>query len=368
MAELRFNLPAFAADFSGAASLLSSMKALVAMYGPTQCLKSYTSFDAPNWFSSPGMVFSTYMDEDDAIMGNYREITERIANSASKHKPDFLAVIGSPVSAITGADHRGIAMEAENISGIPAIGVETSGSHDYSYGIEKTYAALADRFLLNERNVESGTINILGYNYLDYCDDKDIEALCSYYVSQGKKLKFVSGKSGIKEFENLQNAELNVVVSASGIKFAKYLKEVYGMDFTCDLPINGSMPAEPGELNEKKCLFIGDQVMNNNIRRLFESRYGLSGDVATFFTFDKRSAKPGDMKIETEPQFNEVLSSGKYIAVVCDPSFMFSVRCPMIPLPLPAISSKLFWREHISLFTDRFATNSDRFLGKYLKK
>jgi nitrogenase molybdenum-cofactor synthesis protein NifE len=366
MAELMFRLPGFAADFSGAASVLSSMQAMVAMYGPTQCLKNYESFDAPNWFSSPGLVFSTYMDENDAIMGNYREITERIANSARKHSPDFIAVIGSPVSSMTGADHRGIAMEAERISGIPAIGVDTSGSHDYTYGIEKTYAALADRFLLNGRVPEADRVNILGYTYLDYCNGTDLDALCSYYTAKGMALGFVSGRSGLNKFERLQNASLNVVVSASALKFARYLKEVYGMDYTCELPVGGSIPKKTATLRQERCLFIGDQVMASNIRTLFESRYGVSGDVCTFFAFDRDLSREGDAKLDGEADLRERIDKGNYSIIVGDPLFMSFARCQFVPLPQPAVSSKLFWREHTRLYADDIVQHADRFLSGFL--
>lgn len=368
MAELVFSMPGFAGDFSGAASVLSSMGGMVAMYGPTQCMKNYSSFDAPNWFSDPGMVFSTYMDEDDAIMGNYREITERISNTALKHRPDFVAVIGSPVSSMTGADYRGIAMDVEAATGIPSIGVETTGSHDYSFGIERTYAALADRFLTGGREPVPDSVNILGYSYLDYCDGSDLEALLSFYRRQGKKTIFVSGRDGVAEFGKLQNAELNVVASASGIRFAQYLEEVYGMEYTCDLPFGGEMPGPAREPAAGRCLFVGDQVVCAGLRSLFESRYGLTGDVRTFSAFDRRLARPGDRMLDGEADLRRAAEVGGYDAFVSDPLFMPFARCAFVPMPSPAVSSKLFWREHTRLFAEDVVAHADRFLGRYLPR
>jgi len=302
MSNLLKDLPGFATDFSGAASVLSSMGGLVAIHGPSGCMGNYTGFDEPDWFSSPGPVFSSLMREDEAVLGIEDIIVNRITETCRKCRPSFIAIVGSPVPALIGVDYEGMSMEIESSTGIPTFGINTTGFDNYCDGMIQTLSVLGKRFLPAHHKVVSNTVNLLGYNNLDYCNDDDLFDLKALLLSEGRGINCVTGRSSIDEIANIPNAECNLVLSSSALKFALSLKEMYGTPFSCQLPIGGigivrSTPANdtvPEKFSSnRKFLIIGDQVISNSLRSFIEGRYGCMGDVSTFFEFNDIIARQG---------------------------------------------------------------------------
>jgi Nitrogenase molybdenum-iron protein, alpha and beta chains len=360
MSNLLKDLPGFATDFSGAASVLSSMGGLVAIHGPSGCMGNYTGFDEPDWFSSPGPVFSSLMREDEAILGLEDVIVDRITETCRKCKPSFIAIVGSPVPALIGVDYDGISREIEENTGIPTFGINTTGFDNYCDGMIQTLSVLGNRFLSAFPKVVSNTVNLLGYNNLDYCSDNDLFDLKALLLSEGWTINCITGRSNIEEIANIPNAECNLVLSSSALKFATSLRERYGTPFSCQLPIGGIGKVCSTSVNDtvpeefssnKRFLIIGDQVISNSLRSFVEGRYGCTGDISTFFEFSDTLARKGDVCLRGENDLYDTLNRG-YDIIIADPLFrsFLSTQESFVSLPHPAVSSRLYWGSHIRMF------------------
>ncbi|TQS84298.1 nitrogenase component 1 [Candidatus Methanomassiliicoccus intestinalis] len=365
MSDLLIDLPGFAADFSGAASLLSPMGGLVVIHGPSGCMGNYTGFDEPGWFRHPGMVFSSLMRENEAILGLDDYIISKTIRACEKHNPPFVALIGSPVPALIGTDYEGIAAEIEDRTGIPTVGINTTGFDSYSKGMEKTLAVLGNRFLSDAIEKIPNLVNILGYNNLDYCGDDDLFCLRKILESNGFKINCITGRSGIEVFAQIPRAEFNIVTSASALGFAKKLKKLYDTPFTTQLPIGTTeiketfsssekqSDSEQCVKNGKKFLIIGDQIIAGSLRSYLEEEYCCRGYVFTFFEFDRTLGRPEDRRLLDEAEMYSLFEKESYDVIIADPLFKRFVNGSesYIELPHPAVSSRLYWNSYVGIFS-----------------
>lgn len=336
------------------------------IHGPSGCMGNYTGFDEPSWFNSPGMVFSSLMREEETILGNDEIVMNKITETCKKHNPPFVAVIGTPAPALIGVDYSGISAELEKRTGVPTFGIDTTGFDSYCDGMAATLSTMGNRFLPSYSEKVQNTVNILGYNNLDYCNDDDLHILKSLLLSRGFEVNHIAGRSDIGSFIKIPEAEYNIVVSASAMAFAAYLEERYGTPFCYRLPIGGGVEDwEPvPDLEEEaakrtissdrgRFLIIGDQIMSDSLRSFIERRYGCTGDISTFFGFSKAIARPGDRCLQNENDLHDMLGEGRYDVVIADPLFEKFQDGPgtFIPLPHPAVSSRLYWHAHAGLFS-----------------
>ena len=358
MAVLLRELPGFACDFSGTASFVSRMRGMGVIHAPVGCIGNYTGFDEPDWFVNPGMIFSSSMREDETIFGLDEIVIEKSVQSVNDLNPDFYVMIGCPPPALIGTDYQAIAEEVERRTGVPSISVDTNGFDTYRRGADKFFKAMAERFL-EPMEKKDGLVNVIGYNHLDYCGEEDLKDLCS--ILSGK-WKDINTCGSLEDFRRLPQAELNVVVSASALGLARYMEREFGMPYTCDLPVGGTdVPASAGK-GGKKVLIIGDQVMSNATRTMVEKRYGCTCDVATFFDLDEGISRPGDAGLVSEEDLKNMLSRG-YDFVIGDPLFRKFVNCEYVQIPQVAVSSRLFWNNHIPTFRDDLLKVVDGVLG-----
>lgn len=348
MSRLLVTLPAFAADYTVAMSVMRHSGALVAMHGPAGCLGNYTGFVEPDYFADPGMILCSMVGENEAIMGLDRIFIDKIAKSVEDLHPPFVAVIGTPVPAIIGTDYSSICVEVEERTGTPAVYVNSSGFNDYAWGVEKSYNALL-RFVEPHGEPDPDAVNIIGYNVVDFLDTKDLEALEERLRAQGKRINCVVGDCGVDDLRHLADAGENIVVSSSGLRFANTLRKRFGTPWSLGLELgDGRGPAE--QRRGLKVMIIGDQVMSNAMRDYIEARFGCECDVVTFFTFSKAIAREGDAKVSDEFDFAPLTERG-YDMYIGDPIFRRVVPhdARYVDVPHPAVSSRLHWEDHIPL-------------------
>lgn len=343
MARFAYYLPAFATDFSAAMSLVSSMGGMSALHAPSGCMGNYCAFDEPDWIRSPGMTYCSMLKEDETIFGNDSLLMERIRTACATMKPPFAAVIGSPITALIGTDLQGIATLSEEETGVPTVAVDTTGFGTYQDGLLKAFEACVDRFATEGG---AGRINILGMDKYDYHTGADREFLEGMVSGKGTSVASLPG-GDLGFFGGLRDSQASFAVSYAGLRMAELLRKRYGILY--DVLSYGSS-GEPGRASAR-CLVIGDQVISNYIRDYIESEFGFETDVGTMFGMDRGLAHPNDFANDSESGMAERIRSGRYDAVVCDP--MMSCMVPdgtaVIPVPHPAVSSKIHWNSFIPL-------------------
>ncbi|MBO6100314.1 MAG: oxidoreductase, partial [Spirochaetaceae bacterium] len=111
MSKLCVNLPPFAPDYSGVASVLFELGGMVVIHDASGCTGNYLGYDEPRWLGSKALVFCSGLRHMDAILGNDNLLIDRIIAAVNDTHPKFVALLGSPVPMVIGTDYEGIATE-----------------------------------------------------------------------------------------------------------------------------------------------------------------------------------------------------------------------------------------------------------------
>ena len=155
MAKLSVFLPPFASDYTGVCSSLYDLGFLSVIADASCCTGHYAYYDEPRWEKSPRPIFSAQLHALDAVMGNDERLVRCVLDAARDVESDAVAVVGTPVPAITGMDLSGIACEIEARAKKPCLGFDTSGFETYDRGIIAAGRALIERFFKAEKTPPS---------------------------------------------------------------------------------------------------------------------------------------------------------------------------------------------------------------------
>ncbi|ETP73654.1 nitrogenase molybdenum-iron protein, alpha and beta chain [Lachnospiraceae bacterium JC7] len=252
MAQLCLYLPPFSPDYSGAGAMLFDLNALTVMHDAGGCTGNYTGHDEPRWYDSKATVFCSGLRMIDAIMGNDQKLKDNVCAAIKTLNPEFVALVGSPVPMVIGMDLKGLAHEIESETGIPAIGIETTGTDYYDAGAFKAAKALLDKFCPPETTITppsatdadtyelSGTLhyNILGATPLDYERTEDLDHLQDVLNRSGFSLIARPGYGyDLRQLRNMGQANVNIAVSHAGFLTAKYMEKKYGIPYLCGVPL-----------------------------------------------------------------------------------------------------------------------------------
>lgn len=238
------SMSTYTADCSGVASALYELGGMTVIHDASGCNSTYSTHDEPRWTTMPSAVFISALTEMDAVLGNDQRVIDDMVDAATSLTPAFIAIAGTPIPMMTGADLKGIARLVEQRTRIPSFAVETNSMRAYSVGAAKACIELARRFVLPaEPRAGSFGINLLGVTPLDFSIGPMLESLrqaakrAGYTVNacwaMGDKLENLAGTA---------SARVNVVVSASGLPLAQSLERAFGMPYVCGLPVGDLAP------------------------------------------------------------------------------------------------------------------------------
>ena len=102
-------LPALAADYSGAFSVLFEMDCLKVLHGQGGCTGNYCYADEFRWMDKKKNVFHTNMSEIEAVTGNDSIVINKTVQAWKDLGCSFIAVCGSPIPTVLGTDIQAIA-------------------------------------------------------------------------------------------------------------------------------------------------------------------------------------------------------------------------------------------------------------------
>ncbi len=372
LSQLSFYLAPFSSDYAGACSALFDFNAVVVIHDGHCCTSNYTSFDEPRWFGSRSSIYCSGLREIDAIMGNDGELIRKISQLLDELevKPDFIALLGSPVPSIIGTDFQGLARELECELKIQAIGLPTAGISYYDRGIDLAMQALIQRFCDGSRPKQNGRINVLGLTPLDFSDNENAGDLLAFLREEGWDAHSLTMGASIEDIRDAARAEVNLAVSRAGLALADRMEKQFDIPYVA-ATIFGTenqrlsdrlcrtagkvlddnvicLNTESANCTDKAgCLLIGDQVIANSIREHLEGTYGLRNiTVGSFFGIDPRISRPQDLHIRSEAHLMQIFQSGCYRTVAADP-LLWEIpgtdRLYRIDLPHVAVSSRLYW-------------------------
>ena len=272
----------------GVCSALFELGGMTIMHDASGCNSTYTTHDEPRWYDMDSMVYISALTEMEAIMGDDEKLLGDIEDAVRELHPKFVAIAGTPIPTMTGFDFEAVAAVAEQRTGVPCFGFATTGMNTYIHGVSMAFETLAKRIVKDvekEKKTESLTdnegqnvqvencseytdsnqngrdsttakklkVNILGLTPLDFSVNGQDSSIASWLESEGFEVvsRWAMG-STLEEIAMAGEADVNLVVSASGLAAAKVLFERFGMPYAVGLPIGSELPGTFADLIKTK--------------------------------------------------------------------------------------------------------------------
>lgn len=382
MEQLWITLPPLAPDYSGVCSAMFDLGGITVIHDAGGCTGTYAGYDEPRWYGSTSKVFCSGLRDIDAVLGRDDKLIENIVKAGELLNPTMYTVTGSPVPMVVGADMTGIACEIEAQTGLPAFGFDTNGLGLYNKGVAQAMCSLVRRFAKEKEETISRGINILGTTPIDFSSNSNADDLAKMLESWGFHVlgRMMMG-ADIGQIEDLGKAEINIVVTESGLAAAELLYNKFKTPYVVGMPIGNDEAVREAleatlkdktirvlndDVTAKDILIVGEQVISNGIRRaILKKSPDRSVTVGTLFGLNKKIAAKGDLNISCEEALVDLIYSGDYKVLIGDPLMedMLSNDCgvSLVKLPHIAISSKLHWNNAPEFFSAEFEKMMEQF-------
>lgn len=245
-----WSLPVYTGDVSGVCSALYELGGMVVMHDPSGCNSTYNTHDEVRWMDMESLIFLSGLKDIDAITGNDQKLIDDITDAAEKLHPKFIAIANSPIPWLIGTDFRALCSKVFNKTGIPCFHIETNAMHDYTIGAGDAFLELAKMLFPDmaagiykdtERQKDSRRgrlkVNILGMTPLDFTVRSQIGSLRS--LLEKAEFDVVSVWAIGDDLDTLSNAfdaDVNLVVSSTGLKTAQFFEERFGIPYAAGIP------------------------------------------------------------------------------------------------------------------------------------
>jgi nitrogenase molybdenum-iron protein alpha/beta subunit len=322
-------LSPFAPDQSGAQAVFYDLGGIIVISDAGGCTGNICGFDEPRWFGQKSRIFSAGLRDMDAILGRDDRLVEKLKLALSQVGGEFAAIIGTPVPAVTATDYRALKSLARKKTGMTILAVECKGTALYDEGAESAWEELFTTFTKDESVEKENTLGIIGMTPLDLSITHP-EAFVKEIGREGGFDKvFPSGMgAGLEEIEKAGRVRCNLVVSPAGLKAARMVKERFKTPYSMGFPFFKSEEKEAFlKAAGKKTLVIHQQAAANEIRKMLLEADGTSKvTVATWFRLDKEFACEGDLRLETEDRFRDLVLNGDFDTVIGDPLFKRAIK------------------------------------------
>ncbi|MDO5406777.1 MAG: nitrogenase component 1 [Eubacteriales bacterium] len=388
MGKIFSKLPAFSADYSGAASVFYDMNGILVTYDAGSCAGSYWMTDEPRMTHDVKNIFSAGLREKKIILGADREIKEQIERTCEELGAECVSIFGTPVPTAIGIDFQGLSREVQKVTGLPVFGINTSGLDFYDVGQRKSYESLLEYCV--QTNAENlADVNVIGATPLDMWDLNQIKDMIQFLKNAGAKNPAVWGANGkLREIGGADGAKLNIAVSVSAIPIVKEMNRKFGTPYLVGYPVGKVQTAwwsaevhailqKTGEYTgrkmkescgdktrlkedkkvDKSILIIGEQVASNSLRQMLKAEFGFERvDVVSYFQMFEEYMAKNDAKLEWETDLTELLSERMPYDIIIGDPFYDSL--------LPYTPDKKIQLPHIAVSYNMFLDNSPNFFGE----
>ena len=395
-------IPIYTADVSGVCSALYELGGMTVMHDPSGCNSTYNTHDEIRWYDQDSLIFISGLTEIDAIMGNDRKFIDDIEHAARELRPKFIALAGSPIPFMNGTDFPAIARVIEAETGIPTFSVPTNGMHDYVYGAGIALEEIAKRFT-EKTEIENDTqkrtsadkiaeteraddsrfpdlvvnvnpkkkekrsgrsVNLLGVTPLDFGPQKNVEIMKENLHNYGwNVLSAWAMGDTLETLQQAETADVNLVVSAVGLRAAKVLQEKFGTPYVIGTPnewlaetISEALEEAAEQQTDRKIVYlqnrmqkeaeitlIGEPVTMGSLAAGIEKKYGHSVRVFCPLKECENLVGEKDAIVLGEEAMEETLRDAKII--VADPLYkpICPAKCTFYELPHVAFSGRLWF-------------------------
>lgn len=354
-------IPVYTGDVSGAASALYELGGLTVIHDPSGCNSTYNTHDETRWYDEDSLIYISGLSELDAILGNDEKLIRDIVYAAEAMHPSFIALASSPIPFLNGTDFQGIAKVVEHRTGLPTFFVPTNGTHDYTIGAGEAFLALA-KHLFSGKTKKAPTsvedrkkINILGLTPLDF-DAPGILGSLGAKLSDYEIVSQWACGSSLEELKKADEADLNLVVSVTGLKTAQWMQEHLGVPYVLGCPVGAyadvlmqsDRPAP--ETGEGDIVIVGEPVMAVSLKEHLKMHYGLKACVID----PLETTCPGVFaQTKGEEDLEALLQNAAW--VIADPLYQPLVPqgAGFIPFSHEAFSGRCFRGQRVNVLDDQ---------------
>ena len=321
-------LSPFAPDQSGATAVLCEMGGLIVIIDAGGCAGNICGFDEPRWFASRSAIFSAGLRDMDAILGRDDRLVEKIGKACDQIEGNFVALVGTPVPAVIGTDYKALKRMVEFKTGVAALNLDTDGVHYYDEGCEKAWLALFENFTepsfgmdLDRRTACYGIIGATPF-------DVPLKGLSFGTDEKAADISCYGMGAGIEEIKKAGSVRKNYVLAPSGLKAARYLARRFGTPYEVNYPLE-QIPGHDTFLEKMKAVFSGEgapgrilivhqQVLAHVLRAELSQYSQAEIRIASWFQMDKELMRPGDIPLESEEQWIQIVREGAYDMIIAD--------------------------------------------------
>lgn len=381
MKQIASRISIYSADAFGICSALYELGGLCVMHDASGCNSTYNTHDEPRWYDFDSMVYISGLSEMEAIMGDDQKFIDDIVYTAKELSPNFIAMAGTPIPTMIGTDFKAIANIIEKETNIPTFGFDTTGMHSYVSGAYKAFEALAKRFLKRNDKESRGEkkesidkesrevkntiikVNILGATPLDFSINKSVEAMVDLLKENNfEVISTWAMGSSLEYIKNAGDADVNLVVSYSGMGAAKYMYENLNIPYVIGTPFGKEFANKVIEdLKEVKSTkgnkisydnrkidknaeitIVGESIMSESLAYAISKEKNKTVNVISSLETDEKLLLEGDKIAMFEDDIEKCLKNSK--TIIADP--LFRPICPLdsnfISLPHEAFSGRIY--------------------------
>lgn len=381
MKQIASRISIYSADAFGICSALYELGGLCVMHDASGCNSTYNTHDEPRWYDFDSMVYISGLSEMEAIMGDDQKFIDDIVYTAKELSPNFIAMAGTPIPTMIGTDFKAIANIIEKETNIPTFGFNTTGMHSYVSGAYKAFEALAKRFLKRNDKESRGEkkesidkesrevkntiikVNILGATPLDFSINKSVEAMVDLLKENNfEVISTWAMGSSLEYIKNAGDADVNLVVSYSGMGAAKYMYENLNIPYVVGTPFGKEFAnkviedlKEVKSTKENKISYsnrkidknaeitiVGESIMSESLAYAISKEKNKTVNVISSLETDEKLLLEGDKIAMFEDDIEKCLKNSK--TIIADP--LFRPICPLdsnfISLPHEAFSGRIY--------------------------
>ena len=381
MKQIASRISIYSADAFGVCSALYELGGLCVMHDASGCNSTYNTHDEPRWYDFDSMVYISGLSEMEAIMGDDQKFIDDIVYTAKELSPNFIAMAGTPIPTMIGTDFKAIANIIEKETNIPTFGFDTTGMHSYVSGAYKAFEALAKRFLKRNDKESRGEkkesidkesreakntiikVNILGATPLDFSINKSVEAMVDLLKENNfEVISTWAMGSSLEYIKNAGDADVNLVVSYSGMGAAKYMYENLNIPYVIGTPFGKEFAnkviedlKEVKSTKENKISYdnrkidkdaeitiVGESIMSESLAYAISKEKNKTVNVISSLETDEKLLLEGDKIALFEDDIEKCLKNSK--TIIADP--LFRPICPLdsnfISLPHEAFSGRIY--------------------------
>lgn len=366
MKQIASRISIYSADTFGVCSALYELGGLCVMHDASGCNSTYNTHDEPRWYDFDSMVYISGISEMEAIMGDDQKFIDDIIYTAKELNPKFIALAGTPIPTMIGTDFKAIANIVENETKIPTFGFNTTGMNSYVSGAYKTFEALSKRFLKRndkESRAEKSRVNILGATPLDFSINNSIKSTVDLLKENDfDVISTWAMGSTLEDIKDAGNADVNLVISYSGMGAAKYMYEKFNIPYIVGTPFGKEFAKKIvvdlkeaiitkenkiSYINRKidknpQITIIGESIMSESLAYAISTEKNKTVNVISTLETDKNLLLEGDKLKTYEDDIEEALKNSK--TIIADP--LYRPICPLdsnfISLPHEGFSGRIY--------------------------